>query len=336
MIGRRRVLTFAAGTLAARLARGDDRASDVTSRHARWVAGVAPLHGIEPTVEWRAFADLESERWQSAKARLSSIDAWAGRELRTIASSLSLFYPFAGPDALHALALFPAAPRMLLAGLEPVGAVPDPARVPSGFFGRLGRAMGDLHRLTFFRTQEMQSDFAALGVVPAIVATIVRLGGNVTEVYSLSATSARIAWTNASGTSQRLDYIQGDLSNAGISSRPDLAQAIDACSPHATLVKSAMFLLAESRFSTLRRTILDRSPLVVQDDTGIPFRYFDERWATRLFGHYEAPGTPFELRHQPDLDAAYVARRPHSLPFGIGYHVLPARSNLLVATRGGA
>jgi hypothetical protein len=95
-----------------------------------------------------------------------------------------------------------------------------------------------------------------------------------------------------------------------------------------------MFLLAEPRFSMLRQMILDDSSIVLQDDTGIPFRAFDERWAVRLFGRYEAPGAPYEERVQPALRAAYEQRGASPLSFGIGYHVQPARSNLLVASKG--
>jgi len=95
-----------------------------------------------------------------------------------------------------------------------------------------------------------------------------------------------------------------------------------------------MYLLAEARFSSLRQVILDDSSIVLQDDTGVPFRYFDERWATRFFGRYEAPGTPFEERVQPTLRAAFEQRGASALAFGIGYHVQPNRSNLLIASKG--
>ena len=55
---------------------------------------------------------------------------------------------------------------------------------------------------------------------------------------------------------------------------------------------------------------------------------------TRFFGRYEAPGAPFEERLQPALRAAFEQRGPSALPFGIGYHVQPGRSNLLIASKG--
>ena len=72
----------------------------------------------------------------------------------------------------------------------------------------------------------------------------------------------------------------------------------------------------------------------MQDDTGVPLRFLTPPWATRLYGRYVAPGAPYEARDQPALHDAYARRAPAPLPFGIGYHVLPARSNLPVAARG--
>ena len=308
------------------------------SAQARWLAGLAPLGGIEPGAEWQAYAKAEKDRWQSSQARVKAIQDWSAREIAPLLPpEPAVFYPFAGPDALHGLALFGSARRIVLVGLEPVGALPDPAApVPAGFFTRLGAALADVHRLTFFRTLEMSSDFQREGVLAALVATIVRMEGTVSSVQtSTTPPSARIDWTNATGLTRRLDYVQADLANAGLKgAAAPVVGMVHGLAPYVTFVKAAMFLLAEPRFSTLKQMILDDSSIVLQDDTGVPFRAFDERWATRLFGRYEAPSSPYEERVQPALRAAYEQRGATPLAFGIGYHVQPARSNLLVASKG--
>src|SRR5262249_42600121 len=156
----------------------------------RWLAGMALLDDVEPTAEWRAYAEKEDERWRTARVRIEAMRAWSAREIGTVST---LFYPFAGADALHALALFPTATRVARVGLEPLGTLPVPSRVPGGFFQRLGHASDDLHRLTFYRTQEMASDFARDGVLTAIVATIARLGGRIASVQ-VGDHSARVEW----------------------------------------------------------------------------------------------------------------------------------------------
>jgi hypothetical protein len=305
----------------------------------RWLAGVSPLPGEEPGADWRAYAEAEDGRWRNSQARIRAMLTWATRELAPLSPvDHTVFYPFAGPDALHALALFANARRMVLVGLEPVGTLPEPGRVPAGFWKRLGDALGDVHRLTFFRTLEMQADFEREGVVSGLVATIVRMGGTVLSVQGTSAPrGVRIDWTVGTEAPRQLTYVQLDLANAQLQDPTGFAAALRGMAPYVTFIKAAMYLLTEARFSILRQRLLDDSSVVLQDDTGLPYRHFGDRWATRLFGQYQMPGAPYEGRFQPNLRAAYDARRPPALPFGIGYHVLPQRSNLLLASRvGGA
>jgi hypothetical protein len=308
----------------ARRARAEDL--EVAAR-ARWIAGMSSSVAKPP--DWQAYATSEDERWaRTRETRLAPMQEYADRELAPLLGREPVvFYPFAGPDAMHAIALFGTARRYLLVGLEPPGTLPDPQSVPRGFFARLGAAMSDVHRLSFFRTQEMASDFKADGVAATLLATIARMNGAVSSVH-ITATKVTIEWSG-----RRLDYVQADLSNSGLQQKPQLVGQIEALGAHAAFVKAAMYLLAEPRFSSLRGLILGNASLVVQDDTGIPFRSFDGTWTTRLFGRYETPRPPFEERFQPELRAAYDRRSPAPLGFGIGYAVEAKRSNLLIASK---
>ena len=309
-------------------ARAEESAED---SRARWLAGMPS--GTPATADWQVYAASEDDRWQrSIEARVKPMHDFGAREIQPLLpADHAVVYPFAGPDALHVLSLFGAARRYLLVGLEPVGKLVDPRAVPPGYFARLGAATSDVHRLSFFRTQEMASDFERDGVIAALLATIARMNGKVSSVQT-AATTVRVEWTVA-GAARRLDYIQSDLSNGGLQSNGQLSASLQALAPHVTFVKAAMFLLAEARFSTLRKMLLQGSSLLLQDDTGIPLRHLDASWSTRLFGRYEAPGAPFEERFQPDLRAAYERRAATPLAFGIGYHVEAKRSNLLLASR---
>jgi len=325
-------------------------------KQARWVAGMEPLASFEASPEWRTYARGEDERWAAARARIGIMQAWAARELTPLLlAEHTLFYPFGGPDALHAIALFgSSAKRMVLVGLEPVGSLPDLSRpnpTPPGYFTRLSAASADLHRLTFFRTQEMANDFQRDGVIATLVAAIVRMGGSVSGVGvgvgvgaaasasgSTSTTaSARIDWTNSAGKARRLDYLQADLANAGLKIHTSFVNMLHGLAPYVTFLKAAMYLPAEARFASLRQAMLDDSAVIVQDDTGIPFRHFDaSKWATKLFGKYEAPQPPFEDKAQADLKAALDRRSTEAVPFGIGYRIEARRSNLLIASKGGS
>lgn len=305
-----------------------DEGGDVDGQ-ARWLAGMDPPKAFEPSAEWRAYAQAENDRWVASAARIKAMEDWSAKELAALVSGdKPVLYPFAGPDALHAIALFGKAKRLFLVGLEPLGTLPDPKQAPAaGYFARLGASQADLHRLGFFRTQEMASDFSRSGVLPALAGAIVRLGGKIQSIRG-----GRIDWTNKAGEARRLDYVSSDLANPGLKAQPQLIADIHALAPYVTFVKAGMYLLGESRFSYLRATLLDESAVIVQDDTGVPIRHFDKQWALRFYGAYEAPPPSYDDRAQPELKDALDHRSVGALPFGIGYHVPPAKACLVVAT----
>jgi hypothetical protein len=89
----------------------------------------------------------------------------------------------------------------------------------------------------------------------------------------------------------------------------------------------------ESYFSTIRSFLLDRSTTLVQDDSGIPLKYFTpQKWNLRLFGSYPGPIEIFKKYDQLDLAALYKNSNPPALEFGIGYRHHARESALIVAT----
>src|SRR5437870_7387394 len=82
--------------------------------------------------------------------------------------------------------------------------------------------------------------------------------------------------------------------------------------------------------------ILATADFVIQDDTGIPFRFLNQPpWHVKLYGRYNKP-TMKGLRYgyQPDLEAAYKAKPDLAeLPFPFGYHWRGRQSGLIMANR---
>jgi hypothetical protein len=86
----------------------------------------------------------------------------------------------------------------------------------------------------------------------------------------------------------------------------------------------------------VRDFVLAHSDAIVQDDSGIPMRYFKEgEWKLHPFGNYLGPISIFPRKYQRDLSALYRKERAGPLEFGIGYRWRPRQSNLLLALRGG-
>jgi hypothetical protein len=75
----------------------------------------------------------------------------------------------------------------------------------------------------------------------------------------------------------------------------------------------------------------------VQDDTGIPYKYFDQAvWRMELHGHYYKPISAFSPNlMQGDLKEAYGDSSLYKgeLPFSLGYHWNTRKQNQIIAIR---
>ena len=97
-------------------------------------------------------------------------------------------------------------------------------------------------------------------------------------------------------------------------------------------MKSASYLLHTEHFSTMRSIILEASSVILQDDSGLPYRLLSRpEWQVTLFGRYGRPIADFNYGFQPDLEAAYADAPP--LPFTFGYHWRDGNSGVMLAVR---
>ena len=82
--------------------------------------------------------------------------------LSITAATTPHFYMFSGPDFLYASIFFPLSSNYVLAGLEPIGNVPDLTRVPSEMLRAdlisLRNSMNSILRFQYFITKEMRTD----------------------------------------------------------------------------------------------------------------------------------------------------------------------------------
>ena len=84
----------------------------------------------------------------------------------------------------------------------------------------------------------------------------------------------------------------------------------------------------------IRDQVLAHSVAVLQDDSGIPYHYFDAQpWRVQLYGDYSRPYGSFRWLEQKDLKKAYTTTGPKPLDFQIGYGFHKAPSNLLFAMK---
>jgi hypothetical protein len=138
--------------------------------------------------------------------------------------------------------------------------------------------------------------------------------------------------------SRALTYFSLNLQDSSLKRKPGTVQYLSGLPKPATLVKSASYLMHKKYFSTIREVILSRSVAIVEDDSGIPYRFFDKSvWDVRLYGRYTKPIQMFDAWFQEDLKSAFTAdeAKVEALEFGIGYKYRPKTSTLILARRRG-
>lgn len=296
---------------------------------------------------------------QFEQSRLKPAMRFAQEELAQLPpASGPIYYPFSGPDALYALAMFPHATSFALAGLEPVGDLPDMGALSdaelAGSFAELRRSLRSLKSFSFFQTNDMRAEFSKnrfSGVTPILLMFIARHGYAVHNVEpvvmepnaSLRPTSAaglknlpddhvpgvRFTFAKPGDSKTRtLYYFRADLSDGGLDKVPQPLRWAANFGHKATYIKSASYLLHLTQFTQMRNFVLARSELIVQDDSGIPMRYFPQaQWDRTFFGSYDGPIRLFANRYQKDLREAYVTQA-QPLSVGIGYVHSAKASNI--------
>ena len=299
------------------------------------------------------------------RERLSKIKRWeASTFSKSINDTLNLFYPFSGPDFLHAYYLYPKAKVYILVALEPVVAVQamDSLRASdrNEFLDSLGHSLRDIFNKSYFITNHMQKDLKQIkGVLPPLYFFIERSGFELMDQNFITldkdgmekeVKAKQLNWQKDPGVKLTLRhretheiktvyYFSISISNGGLKDRPEFEKFVMAQAPFNTFVKSASYLMHISAFTMIRDMILKHTESLFQDDTGIPFRDFKKRldltW--QFYGEYTKPVKDFgDEKFQPDLDSAYKAsKNKQGLPFNLGYHWGTKKQNYMLVKKSG-
>jgi hypothetical protein len=324
------------------------------------VASSSPYYALERTDAWKSYASVFEENWSHVdRDQLKPIETFAQTRIAPLHSRVDfVFYPFAGPDVLYAMKFFPKAPAFVLCGLEPVGDIQTADQLNQNLDRNLKRwlwALFSIFNRSFFVTTEMNRNFngqVSSGVLPVIDLLLARTGSTLEAVQfgTIDESGRFVAESHTPGTApesveitfranaeavpRKLYYVDSDL-GAPFSTHPGLSRFLESLGTPATLIKSGSFLLQGDKFAALRDQILATSGLILEDDSGIPYRYFsDPRWRVQLYGAYSKPGWPFQDDYQKDLatDASNPGKtKPLGFSFGYGAYHRP--SVLILAQR---
>jgi len=322
---------------------------------------------VAQTEAWRAHRKASQYGDRQLKGRLQKMDQWQHASLPAPRPGSTLIYPFSGPDFVNAFALFPGYSDYVFFSLELPGEVPaldqfDDKQLGE-LFSDLRGALNDLVALNFFITPNMKESLQTdrlKGTVPVMLAMMGLMDLKVISVEPyqpwppgqpkpgrrsgkppLPLRAVRIEFEDRAGARHSLEYLSMDVSDAQLPYYPEFVPWLRSFDSPVVLLKSASYLLHGSNFRKVRAAIRDRAALIVQDDTGMPYRILhDGGFKISLYGQYQHPVELFENRYQKDLETAFeTAGDTHPVPFPFGYNWRKeGHSGVIVARRpaGGA
>jgi hypothetical protein len=338
------------------------------------IGGISTPQGVLTPFEsrpvWVEFARSFDRDWEKYdKMHLAPMRQWAPGELaKSTSSGCTVFYPFSGPDFANPYTLFPCAGTYILIALEPIGAVPDfPAMSQRGFdsfFAELRKSLHDLLSIDYFVTAHMQTGMESSelnGVLPFLMFFMAREKTRILDVrywfmepdgtiqefpgFKSCRTApagaipgVRIVFEGEGSPENKprtLYYFRLDLYNSTFRRNGHFISFLQSFGPFITFMKSAAYVMFDRQASAARQFVLDQSRYVLQEDSGIPLKYFDPSlWDLQFYGTYSKPISAFKSAYQGDLAGIYkTGRNIKPLPFGIGYRFQVDTANLLFATR---
>lgn len=338
---------------------------------AQLLGGITPAPGnpaidkIAASEAWLKHKEIMAAEWKKVRARLDIMEKWRDAEIKLKdAPKRTLLYPFSGPDFINAWALFPNHARYMFFGLENRGALPEIEKLGPNEIDVLLRdvrnALDEIIQRNYFITSYMGKELASpyfKGTVP-IMSMMMALDGlhivkiesfdpfpELTKAYEdpraakrpgklLRSTRMTFTVPNSERTHE-VYYFSLDATDRALQFYPDFVDWITRQTPASALLKSASYLLHDGQFSKTRAMVLGSADILVQDDTGVPYRYLKQaNWQIKVYGKYHKPIKPMEWGYQRDLEILFKEQaEAKPLPFPFGYHWRGEQSGLILGTR---
>jgi hypothetical protein len=337
---------------------------------ARFMAGLpgkpeSPYLELESRPEWKDHAKRLDAAWERAnRVLLSGLDEFQRQELNDPAiQNAATFYPFSGPDTLLVTYAFPHSPVYVLVGLEPPGTLPTPAlidkqiekRKMADYFVDVRETVASILGRSFFITKDMDSQFRGQvtdGLLMPMLELLVRShytiasfryirldeDGQVVDRELKQPASNRgveIEFTSdADHSLHTLYYFSMNLADERLKQNKSFQAFIAGLKGFNTAFKATSYMTHHREFSVIRDLVLNNANTIVQDDSGMPYKYFvADTWKVQLYGKYTQPFGVFKYWAEPELAKAYSEPGVKPLPFRIGYGYSVIPSNELVARR---
>lgn len=310
------------------------------------LTGKTPASGLPAPVrdnlKWNIYTKEVENNWAEYTKKIGEpMVNWAKQHIST--TDDTVFYPFSGPDFTTVYQLFPNAKRYVMVAMQHAGRPMDLGAhsplITDQSLEQLTSAWKLYGVYGFFVTEYLERYYyASQGKIGAstFLAIFLKLQGfEIESVQPIKVaangdveviSSDTPLWNSVrfqatkNGQPIVLDYLRMDLSNEGLQKSPENFTFVQRMSAHPTLFKAASHLPQNSNFNMIAKSVLDHSPLVVQDETGLNYTALSQQFNSTLFGKFVVAHQAFQNYHV-DLARAYAQRQDvQPLNFRVGYY----------------
>ena len=277
----------------------------------------------------------------------------------------TVLYPLSGADFVNAHAFFPDARRYVMIALESPGKAPDPRslspRQLAIGLSAVRQVIASIASRNYLYSasmrQYMRGVYPYSGTLPVLLLFNARLGHTILGVdpvgldrsgdvfvraddptRPVAVQGMRIRFSVPGESSAReILYWNIALGNGAVHPATASGRYLRSLQNTSVIMKAAIYLLHRPDMNLVREWLLESADLVLQGDSGLPYRAFDQqRWKVELYGNYVTaayfPG--IGLNHQRDLAAAYVfERKPLYFHYGYGLLTRARTSNIQIARK---
>ncbi len=288
------------------------------------------LPSLDSMTKWNHYAREIDNMFSHANSfRFKKMRLWADSELVKNQSITTLFYPFSGPDFLNANIFYPDVDQYILIGMEPIGYLPDVCKMHPdsvySYLNTINNSLKDIFKRSYFITSKMNTDLRKTkinGTLPLIALFIKRTGHQIVSIQRVGVDSVgklqiidslknkknivqgiKVDFLSISGEKvQSALYFRTDISDKGLAKNQGFKTYLSELPPSFSYLKAASYLMHSDNFKSIRSLIFDVSSTILQDDSGIAYRYFDKlKWNIKLYGKYSKPKNEFAYINEPDL-----------------------------------
>lgn len=333
---------------------------DTFNETAKFIAGLPTdlFKNIQDKIFVKTHNKITNNAWSRLKNKtIKPIKHWKNKNISSLKSCKTLFYPFSGPDFLYADLFFPACNNYIFVGLENSGNFPNLNQlndsIINSYLINIRKSMRFINSNSYFVTKQMKDDLDnnhLNGILHIILFYLARLDYEIIDFtyvyidqsgYTRRVSKQLIESNKIDGFKllfkkqntvnyKTLYYFPFDLSDINITDRLEFLFFLNQFREKCTFMKSASYLLHSNNFKIIKNLILKQSKIIIQDDSGIPFNELNKNFKCNVYGKYSKTINTFDQYFQQNLADSI---NKQTLPFRFGYNTRLNETVLIVAEK---